>query len=128
MKDEAGDPTKRRIVSCPEDAGYRIAGAGLPSDPRDGRRHPAPRARRGRGRRHPLPAAGWKGVGSPAGIDGYRYRTRRGRNGPCKKAFIVPGRLLRAVCTGSQIDFTLDEPSQGQLTVTLEPGPGSAPA
>ena len=69
-----------------------------------------------------LPAAGWKALGTPTVAKGYRYADPAQVNGPCRKAVILSGKKLRVVCSGSQLDFTLDEPSQGQLTVTVEPG------
>jgi cysteine-rich repeat protein len=124
VKDQAVDATKRRFIVLSRDPGIQAPAPNSPSDPRIA----GATLRLARGVAEvddiPLPAVGWQGLGSPAGIDGYRYSDTARAFGPCRKVFIVPGRLLRAVCTGSQIDFTLDEPAQGELTVTLEPGPG----
>jgi cysteine-rich repeat protein len=124
VKDKLGDPSARKIVFLSKDAGIASPAPGSPSDPRTA--GVVLRVARGVAEVDDiaLPASGWKGVGNPAGAAGYRYSDSARVLGPCKKAMIVPGRLLRAVCSGSQIDFTLDEVSQGALTVTVEPGPG----
>jgi cysteine-rich repeat protein len=124
VKDEAGDPTQRRFVFVSKDPLIAAPAPNTPADPRVA----GVTLRLARGVAEVddivLPAAGWKGAGTPAGSEGYRYADPARANGPCKKACILTGRKLRAVCAGSQIDFTLDEASQGELTVTVQPGPG----
>jgi cysteine-rich repeat protein len=124
VKDRAGDATARKIVFLSKDPAVLAPTPSTTSDPRIG----GVTLRLARGVAEiddiALPAAGWLGLGVPSGAGGYRYSDSVRAYGPCKKAMIVPGRLLRAVCTGSQIDFTLDEASQGQLTVAVVPGPG----
>jgi cysteine-rich repeat protein len=124
VKDQAGNPGARRIVLVSKDPGIQSPAPGSPADPRTA----GVVLRLARGVAEiddiALPASGWTGLGNPQGSAGYRYHDSGQALGPCKKAMILPGRLLRAVCTGSQIDFTLDEASQGQLTVTVEPGTG----
>jgi hypothetical protein len=66
-----------------------------------------------------LPADHWKALGTPPGSRGYRYRDR---GGTCPYARLRAGRLLKAVCKGSGIRFSLDEPFQGSLGVTLALG------
>jgi Tol biopolymer transport system component len=73
-----------------------------------------------------LPASGWQPVGDPPGSKGYKYKDGAQANGPCKKALIKPGKLVKAVCLGAQISFTLDEPSQGRLALKLATGSASA--
>lgn len=70
-----------------------------------------------------LAAAGWKGLGTPAGAKGYRYLGTLG-GGPCKKVVIKPTKQLKAVCTGKSglLPFTLDEPSQDSLVISLRVG------
>jgi cysteine-rich repeat protein len=75
-----------------------------------------------------LPAGRWRAIdASGDGTGGYRYQDRYGRSGPCRKVLVrpeQPGRLalLRAVCRGDGIAFTLDEPAQGTLAVSLRLG------
>ena len=66
-----------------------------------------------------LPATGWVGLGNPAGSRGYRYKDLAET---CFVARIVPGKLLKAVCKGAGIGFTLGEPSQGFLNATFQSG------
>jgi cysteine-rich repeat protein len=124
VKDQLGNPNSRKIVLVSKDPGIQAPAPSSPSDPRTA----GLVLRLARGVAEiddiALPASGWRGLGSPEGSAGYRYTDSGQALGPCKKAMILPGRLLRAVCSGGQIDFTLDEASQGQLTVTLEPGSG----
>ena len=41
--------------------------------------------------------------------------------GPCKKV-LLKGGLMKALCKGSQIAFTLDEPAQGGLAAAITVG------
>lgn len=66
-----------------------------------------------------LPASGWRGLGRPAGSQGWRYADPRRANGPCTALRLRPGRILQASCRGEQIGLQLDEPSQGSLAVQL---------
>jgi cysteine-rich repeat protein len=124
VKDAAGDPTLRRIVFLSRDAAIAAPAPGTPGDPRLA----GATLRLARGVAEvdaiPLPASGWQGIGNPAGSRGYRYSDPQRTNGPCRKVSVQTGRRLRAACSGSQIDFTLDEPMQGALAVTFEPGSG----
>jgi hypothetical protein len=72
----------------------------------------------------PLPAANWKGTGSPAGSRGYTYTDSRQTAGPCKSVKIWNGKRLSARCHGAQIAFSLDEASQSSLGVKLTLGNG----
>ncbi len=72
----------------------------------------------------PLPAAKWKGSGTPAGSRGYRYSDSRRTAGPCKSVRISNGKRLEARCSGAQISFSLGETSQGSLAVKLALGNG----
>jgi hypothetical protein len=65
-----------------------------------------------------LPAAGWTGLGDPAGAEGYRYRDSKRAWGPCGAAKLRPGRLS-ASCRGRAIAFSLDEPNQTALAGRL---------
>lgn len=72
-----------------------------------------------------LPASNWTGLGAPAGSRGYKYRDRYNLLGPCRVALFKPGKILKAICRGSDIDFSLDEAQQGTLNVSVRFGAGS---
>lgn len=72
-----------------------------------------------------LPSGGWEALGSPSGAKGYKYKDAALANGPCKKALIKPGKLIKAICRGAQITFTLDEPAQGRLALKFASGGGT---
>lgn len=72
-----------------------------------------------------LPAGmSWKGLGNPAGSKGYLYKDPDGTNGPCSLLLVRPGKLLKVKCSGHNgpINFSLDEPSQGTVTTTVQLG------
>ncbi|MBW2446059.1 MAG: PQQ-binding-like beta-propeller repeat protein [Deltaproteobacteria bacterium] len=69
-----------------------------------------------------LPGARWTGLGRPAGSRGWRYRDSRREDGPCTAVRLSPNGSLRVSCRGEDIDLSLDEPSQGSLTVQLRLG------
>ena len=60
----------------------------------------------------------------PLGDRGWMYRDPQGANGPCISVRIQRGSIFRATCLGSKgiIPFSLDEPQQGTLQVTLQLG------
>ena len=70
-----------------------------------------------------LPAAGWKGLGNPAGSKGYKFTGA----GPCIKAIVKPGKLVKVLCKGSGIAYTLNESSQGSVALKLTLGSGTPP-
>lgn len=71
-----------------------------------------------------LPAGpDWKALGTPPGAKGYRYRDKSGA-GPCTKVVVKPEKKIIVACkakTGS-IPFTLDEPSQGSIGMSVRLG------
>jgi len=69
-----------------------------------------------------LPASRWKGIGVPAGSTGYQYADNGQTVGPCKWVILTLGHALKASCAGSGIGFTLNEPAQHALSVTLRTG------
>jgi hypothetical protein len=87
---------------------------------------------------HTLPAGefdsdvrvGWKGLGNPKGSKGYMFIDTVRDTQPCNVVVIKPGILLRAVCKGSLIGYTLDEAesapksndAQGSIAVKLSIG------
>jgi cysteine-rich repeat protein len=123
VRDKSGAPSFRKVAILSRS---QFVIPPPPSSTGDPTRHGA-RIRLGRGAAevdtYILPASGWQGLGNPAGTGGYRYRDRQRVNGPCAGVLLRPG-YFKADCAGSQIAFSLDEPSQGALTVTFEPGAG----
>jgi hypothetical protein len=69
-----------------------------------------------------LPAAGWQGLGKPAGSGGWQYKDPHGAYGPCKSLVARAGKSITATCKGAAIPFTLDEPSQNELAVSVTLG------
>lgn len=72
-----------------------------------------------------LPAAGWKGLGSPPGAKGYLYSDKNVPSaGACRKVKVVPSKTIVAACSGKRgpIAFTLDEAQQEQLSISLRLG------
>ena len=73
----------------------------------------------------PVQAApyGWRGLGSPAGSRGFKYRGRGTTTDPCR-VVLVKERIVKAVCKGGAI--RLDPPANGPvgmlLTVGTTPG------
>jgi hypothetical protein len=65
-----------------------------------------------------LPAALWTQL--PTGS--FRYRDPRFTMGPVRSALLRARRLAKVSARGSEIHFTLDEPSQGSLGVVLRSG------
>jgi len=120
FRDVAGQPNRRRILFLARDAGFAPVAESTSGDPlalgatlivARGAAETAVLS---------LPAAGWDPL--PNG-GGYRYRDPAGTFGPCRSA-LWRERVLKVVCRGSDIPFTLDEPSQGALAVTFQPGLG----
>jgi hypothetical protein len=64
-----------------------------------------------------LPAAGWQPV-----TGGFRYSDKRMVADPVTQALMRAGKVLSVKDKGSGLPFTLDEPSQGTLTVMLHSG------
>ena len=68
-----------------------------------------------------LPAPGWTAQGTPAGSRGYRYEDWDQALGPCT-AGKIDSRRTKLRCSGPGVTFSLDEPSQGGLSVILRTG------
>ncbi|MGH7789428.1 MAG: thrombospondin type 3 repeat-containing protein, partial [Candidatus Binatia bacterium] len=128
LKDDPADAGKRKLVLLVKDASLLapVAGA-LTSPPLAGARLRLTNAASGEALDVTLPAAGWKGLGQPAGSKGYTYRDPQRAAGPCRSALLKPGKL-KAVCGGAALAFTLDEPSQGALAVAVTSGIGAEAA
>jgi hypothetical protein len=124
VRDKAADSAKRRIVALSQDPFISTPAPGGPHDPR----------MNGAKLRlvgmfddvsFTLPAGPlWRGLGNPSGSQGYRYVDRTGSNGPCTLLLAKPGTRLKAVCNGrlGPIPFTLDEPTQSTLTLSVRFG------
>ncbi|HYB99793.1 MAG TPA: hypothetical protein VEC57_11745 [Candidatus Limnocylindrales bacterium] len=69
-----------------------------------------------------LPAgAGWKRIGSPGDVNGYRYKGAGEPGDPCKLV-LVTAKVVKAFCRGGDVGFAL--PFQGNLGVILSVGTG----
>jgi cysteine-rich repeat protein len=131
VTDNAVNPSDRRVVvSCRDDA-ILTSPLGTPGDPTIGGGvfkvlNPSTMETAS----IDLPPPRWRALGRDGdGTRGYKYRDRFGTFGPCRRVVVRPesslrGPLLRVVCRGAQIPFTLDEPTQGTLAVSLELGSG----
>ena len=69
-----------------------------------------------------LPAPGWKGLGSPAGSKGYKYKGAGSAGDPCK-VVLIKQKIVKAVCKGPAVDFA--QPLDGVLGVVLTVGSDS---
>jgi hypothetical protein len=65
---------------------------------------------------------GWKGLGNPAGTNGWKYKGAGTPTDPCK-VVLVKTRIVKAVCRGAGI--TLDPPLAGDLGIVLTVGTNS---
>lgn len=117
LRDKDGAPEKRRLVLLSRDPSLSVSAAGSPVA--SGARLRVANPTTGEEARIELPSSHWEGLGSPEGSKGYRYKNPFG---PCISAKLVPGKVLKVVCRGDGIGFGLDEPQQGSLTVTFQPG------
>jgi outer membrane protein assembly factor BamB len=124
VRDVAGQPGRRSLRTLSNDASIAVAPPGSAGDPRvSGAVLTLLNPTTLESASLPLPAAGWQGLGSPSGARGYRYVDGAGTYGPCNRVTLKP-KLLSARCSGrnAPFPFTLDEPSQGSLTVSLTIG------
>jgi Tol biopolymer transport system component len=128
VKDNGGDPTKRELVVLSTNAaGISTGPAGSGADPTvGGGRLIVSNPSTKETAVLPLPATFWQGVGNPPGSRGYKYSDAGHVAGACSKVLLKPRKLLKALCRGSQIAFTLNEtPGQGSLAVKFTSGSGS---
>jgi hypothetical protein len=127
VKDRGTDATKRRLTVLSKDPLIRTPASGSGNDPRTaGAVLRVMNPTTGESEEFVLqPGPNWTPLGNnPEARNGWRYRDRSFSEGPCKLLVLRPGRLLRAVCraTTQPIEFSLDEPVQESLTVTLRMG------
>jgi cysteine-rich repeat protein len=66
-----------------------------------------------------VPPLGWKGLGSPAGSKGFKYKGAGSVGDPCKMVVIKP-KQVKALCQGPGV--TLTPPFAGELGVVLTAG------
>jgi len=69
----------------------------------------------------PIQAAplGWKGLGSPAGAKGFKYRGAGSTGDPCR-VVLVKEKIVKAVCKGGAVK--LDPPANGSVGILLTVG------
>jgi hypothetical protein len=127
---DRSDPSRRKFIVVAREAGVIGAGPGGPADfiiggatlelfnPSSGEFDAIA-----------LPAENWVAI-APSNASmtvphAFVYRDRSGAAGPCRKVLVGGDGSLRAACKGAQIDFTLDESSQGSLAVNLRAATGA---
>ena len=66
-----------------------------------------------------LPAAGWKGLGNPAGSSGYKYKGTGLPGDPCR-VVLVKEKIVKAVCKSADVSFAL--PMAGAEAIVLSIG------
>jgi hypothetical protein len=133
VRDPSSNPAGRRVIlSVRTGPDPVVASPGGPADPTlGGATLEVSNPTTGETDVFSLPAANWRGLGTPPGYGGYDYVDTAQAAGPCTKVTIIgPGRAsnqgplvgIRARCKGAQIGFSLDEPTQGSLRVRLTTG------
>ena len=126
---DPGDPTKRFITFLAKDERIQSPAPGSIHDPRlAGATFRIWNPTTLEEATFSLPAGpDWLAIGTPPGVKGYRYKDKTGTN-PCRKALLRHQKKLTVTCKAKSgaIPFTLDEPTQGSLAVSLQAG-GSAP-
>ena len=68
-----------------------------------------------------MPAAKWTRLDALNGRGKYRYADDAQEFGPCRSASLQSG-AIAVRCSGVQLDFTLDEASQGALVAVMSSG------
>ncbi len=121
FRDDGDDPSRRFVAVNSRDSRIRAPVPGGPGDPTlSGAVLTIRNPETGEHATLDLPSTGWRGIGKPAGSRGYRFKNPGGS--ACRQVKVWGGRQIHASCAGDQIDFTLDEASQGSLAVTLQLG------
>jgi len=73
-----------------------------------------------------LPAAGWKGLGNPAGTKGFKYKGTGSVSDPCK-VVLIKTKIVKAVCKGTGVTLTTPVSAQpAVVAVNLSSGPGTS--
>jgi outer membrane protein assembly factor BamB len=124
VRDRLGEPAARRILGILRDRSIGVALGGGVGDPtlsgavlrlvNEGTLEADTLS---------LPSTGWVALGAPPGSRGYQYVDSTGAGGACRRVRVKRG-LIKVNCLGSQgpIAFSLDEPTQGALTLSLQLG------
>jgi hypothetical protein len=66
-----------------------------------------------------LQSGGWRGLGRPAGANGYRYKGAGSVSDPCR-VVVVKERVVKAMCVGTGV--TLTPPFAGDVAIVLSFG------
>jgi hypothetical protein len=126
IEDHVDDPSRRRISIEAGDLAVAAPLAGMPDDPRiAGATLTLANPETGERAEFFLPPGpGWQTLWQPEPNDGFVYRDSLGLAGPCIYLMVRNATSIAARCTGAagDIPFTLDEPSQGAIDVTLQLG------
>src|SRR5262249_40366289 len=123
VKDKDQLPAKRKLVLTSKDPAIVTGAGGSDTDPRSADAQlTLYNPLTSEIARMPLPAAGWTAPGTPPGAKGYKYKDSKLLLGPCKSVQMKPGKLVKAVCQGTQLGFSLDGGQQGSLAVALDVG------
>jgi hypothetical protein len=109
LKDDPGNPAARRLLVLSRDLALTLGGgSGSGDDPTiAGGSLRIVSTASGFDATYPLPAAGWKTIGTPQSVKGYRYLDRGRENGPVVVAFVKAGKLAKAVGKGEGLAHTL---------------------
>lgn len=123
LRDREERPARRRLFAASRDQDLTAPARGSAGDPTVGGavlRIGNPTT--GESVAIDLPASRWRPIGAE-GLAGYRYRDRMRRSGPCTRVAVKRIRpSLRLRCRGADLPFTLDEPLQGSVAVSLSLG------
>lgn len=122
VKDRLGDASKRKLVALAKDVTHTLNPEAAFDPSVVGGELRVLNPSTAEEQLIPLPAMNWKGLGNPTGSKGYKYKDSKLISGPCKSVQIKPSKLVKVNCGGSGMTFSLDEPSQGDLTVELRIG------
>lgn len=128
MKDLVGKPARRKILAGMRDVTLVVPPGGSPNDPTiAGAEVTVTNPVSAETVTFSMPGgASWRAAGD--GSRGYQYGDKDGVNGPCRQLRIRPGGSIKLVCGAKvmPIDFSLDEPTQDELVVSIRFGTGAS--
>lgn len=126
LKQVEGKPTKSSLKVQAADPDFILGVPGLSADPTvTGATLRLGNPTSGENQLINLPAIHWSGSGNPPGAKSYKYADPSFTSGPCTAITLKPGKWA-ASCSGFKLAFTLDEPLQETLGVTLQTGSQSS--